>query len=478
MATWKKVVVSGSDAHLHHITASHNLVVSGTIEHIGTKANFGPVTSSGAIRATLPATSDTTYVVVDSDGDFGKRSLPTIPAAANDNTITITAGDGLKTSNDVTQFTTNAGSDVEVGLAVDVSDFAGTGLEDEGSENLAVSAAQTGITSITNTSLVIGRDNDNLIKFGTDNEIIFEVAGADKVSFTSGGHITASSMMVDTHITASSGTISASGFIGDLTGTASFVSSLEGATLADGKIPIGDSNNDVAAQTISGVIAITRGGVTTLAAQAVDEDALHTSVAGNGLTGGNGSALAVGAGTGIDVSSNAVAVDVSDFMTNGSNNRVVTATGTDAMNAEANLTFDGSTLTVTGGALITGDLTIQGDTIQQQVTNLLVEDRFILLNSGSASGDGGIIVSTESDGVTGAALGYDDSLSRWVIAPSGEVASGDTAFAANDNTQMLVAVSHSSGAPSGNPDSFGADAASRVGLMFVDTSNEDIYIFS
>ena len=38
-------------------------------------------------------------------------------------------------------------------------------------------------------------------------------------------------------------------------------------------------------------------------------------------------------------------------MTNGSNNRVVTATGTDAMNAEANMTFDGSTLSVTGDIL-------------------------------------------------------------------------------------------------------------------------------
>tara|TARA_R100001082_G_scaffold95636_1_gene62931 strand:- start:2200 stop:4173 length:1974 start_codon:yes stop_codon:yes gene_type:complete len=51
-------------------------------------------------------------------------------------------------------------------------------------------------------------------------------------------------------------------------------------------------------------------------------------------------------------------VDVSDFMSNGSNNRVVTATGTDAMNAEGNLTFDGSTLTVTGDVVATG--TMQG----------------------------------------------------------------------------------------------------------------------
>jgi len=85
-----------------------------------------------------------------------------------------------------------------------------------------------------------------------------------------------------------------------------------------------------------------------------------TSVSGgNGLTGSvtTSGSLAVGAGTGIDVTADAVAVDVSDFMTNGSNNRVLTATGTDAMNAEANLTFDGSTLAVTGALTTTGNTT-------------------------------------------------------------------------------------------------------------------------
>ena len=54
------------------------------------------------------------------------------------------------------------------------------------------------------------------------------------------------------------------------------------------------------------------------------------------------------AGSGLDLSGTTFSVDVSDFMTNGANNRLVTATGTDGMNSEANLTFDGSTLTVTG----------------------------------------------------------------------------------------------------------------------------------
>ena len=69
--------------------------------------------------------------------------------------------------------------------------------------------------------------------------------------------------------------------------------------------------------------------------------------AGSGLTGGGTTGdvtLNVGAGTGIDVAADAISVDVSDFMANGSNNRVVTATGADAQNAEANLTFDGTNL--------------------------------------------------------------------------------------------------------------------------------------
>jgi len=98
-------------------------------------------------------------------------------------------------------------------------------------------------------------------------------------------------------------------------------------------------------------------------------------VAGSGLTGGGTSGdvtLNVGAGTGIDVATDAISVDVSDFLTNGSNNRVITATGADAMNGEANMTFDGSTLTVTGdivpGANDSHDLGASGNVWQNVFT--------------------------------------------------------------------------------------------------------------
>ena len=48
-------------------------------------------------------------------------------------------------------------------------------------------------------------------------------------------------------------------------------------------------------------------------------------------------------------------------MANGSNNRVMTATSSSGMNAEANLTFDGSTLAVTGDATVSDDLGLVSD---------------------------------------------------------------------------------------------------------------------
>ena len=62
-----------------------------------------------------------------------------------------------------------------------------------------------------------------------------------------------------------------------------------------------------------------------------------------------------------------ISVDVSDFMTNGSNNRIVTATGTDAMNAEANLTFDGSSLGVGAATAPSYELDVFGSIAVQGV---------------------------------------------------------------------------------------------------------------
>ena len=342
MAEWKKIITSGSAAELASVTAS-----------------FSGSGASLQFTDTAAATGDS-LVFIDSDGKAKRDSIADV--------VTLLSGDGIKNGSNK--------------FAVDVSDFAGTGLSGDGSENINIDSNQDGnISSILTTDLKLGEDAQTKIDFETVNEIHFDVNNAELLNLA-GSKISGSGIS-----TGSFGQLVLSG------GT--FTS----ASLASAVAREGD---------ITGVTA------------------------GNGLTGGGSSggvSLAVGAGTGIDVSSGAVAVDVSDFMTNGSNNRIVTATGTDGMNAEANLTFDGTTLTVAG------NLTVNGTTTTVNTTNTLVTDRFMFLNSGSSTGDGGIVV---SNGIpnSGSAFAFDDSANRWGF--SGSVGQSDSSITPDAYASAVV----------------------------------------
>ena len=228
--------------------------------------------------------------------------------------------------------------------------------------------------------------------------------------------IATTGLTLTTNVTAS-GEISASlGFVGDLVGTASFVNSFAGAGITNGKFLVGNGSGIGTEVNMSGDATMDNAGELTIEANSVD-----------------GSKLA-------------------------------------------------DDIVIAGNLTVTSDLIVNGDTTQLSVTNLNVDDQFILLNSGSNSGDGGIIVQTAGAGGThiGAGLGFDDSLARWVISAKDQIAHNATAFAPNAQgaPQMLVAVSASASPPSGNPTDFGAAAASRVGMMHVETDTGDIYIFS
>ena len=93
--------------------------------------------------------------------------------------------------------TTDSGT-IDIDLDSETLTIAGgTGLSSSASSTtvtMAVDAAQTGITSVVNSSLEIGRDADNRIKFDTDNQIVFEVDGGDNVIFKASGEIEATSL--------------------------------------------------------------------------------------------------------------------------------------------------------------------------------------------------------------------------------------------------------------------------------------------
>ncbi len=174
------------------------------------------------------------------------------------------------------------------------------------------------------------------------------------------------------------------------------VTTLEGLDTDDDLTVAGDSGGNLSIDldsetlTIAGGTGIdTSGDTNTITVTTNDSEIVHDNlsgfvanehidhstvsvIAGDGLTGGGTIAanrtLNIGAGTGIDVAANAISVDVSDFMTNGSDNRIVTATGTDAMNAEANLIFDGTNLlaggitSANGIGLVTPIVQVEGTT--------------------------------------------------------------------------------------------------------------------
>lgn len=72
------------------------------------------------------------------------------------------------------------------------------------------------------------------------------------------------------------------------------------------------------------------------------------------------------------------------------------------------------TTTIAGNAVVQGDFTVNGTTTYINTQDLYVEDKFIVLASGSASaGDGGIMIDRGSDSDGNIAYGYDSVTDRW-----------------------------------------------------------------
>jgi len=121
------------------------------------------------------------------------------------------------------------------------------------------------------------------------------------------------------------------------------------------------------------------------------------------------------------------------------------ASGTMALSEDTvNLTGDqtiAGNKTFSNNVVVGGNLTVQGDVTTLNTTNLLVEDRYILLNSGSAGGvdKGGLII--DSGNGTGKAFILGETSGRWgftgSLAQNATTATPD-AFAAAVVTSDIV----------------------------------------
>ena len=168
--------------------------------------------------AAMTTSDSIAFIDADDSNNSKKESIADV--------VTLLAGDGIKNGSNA--------------FAVDVSDFAGTGLEDDSSENLrlatqgtgisggngstlSITPAQTTITSVYNTSLILGRAaNDTTINFGVDDVIVFDSGADEKLRIDSGGADVTGALTTTTTAAigtnATFGTSTAAGNMSDLLG--------------------------------------------------------------------------------------------------------------------------------------------------------------------------------------------------------------------------------------------------------------------
>lgn len=287
-------------------------------------------------------------------------------------------------------------------------------------KKIIVSGSSAHLASITSSVLT----NDNILVAGTGGAI--ESSG---ITFNGSTLGLGTSVITSTGGTSIlSGSFSGS-FQGDGSNLTGLVTNLEisGSTgdtavdllTQDFTIASGNSISTAAtAQTIT--VAVTDGGIT--------ETQLNTSVAGTGLSGGAGTALSVdygsSAGTAVQGNTTIAFQGVSGETTVDGGSSITLGSGGTVTYGLAD-TISGDR-TFSGTVTVQGDLIVTGDTTEQQVSNLNVEDAFILMSSGSSgAADGGIIIDQGSK--AGEAFAFDSATARF----------GFTSSLASDATSVV-----------------------------------------
>lgn len=324
MATWKKVIVSGSNANLSllqvdNLTSGQVVIGGGSGSNLTTTA----INGTGTIVATTGATG------LSHSGSFsgsfiGSFSGPITGTAASASFVTASGVFGPYGANSVT----SASHAVQAAATVGTLTF-GEGL---------TSGTFNGSTGVTLTVSGAAQLTDNAITKwnNTDNKFVVS-------SLTDNG----------TAVTGAS-SIQLSGASSSLTGsfTGSFVGNGSGLT------------------------------------------GLATTLTISGSSGAGGGTVALGSQT---------------LNIIGTANQI--ATSASAQTVTISLPTN---VTIPNNLTVTGDLFVNGTTTTVNTTDLLIEDKFILLASGSATaGDAGIIIDRGSDTDANIAFGFDADTDRW-----------------------------------------------------------------
>ena len=237
-------------------------------------------------------------------------------------------------------------------------------------------------SQVTAQDLDFATDDSTALNIDLDSETLQVSGGANITTSGSGNTIT---IALDTSLTGLTSVTSTSLVTNNISSSDSTSVRIDDALNVDGALDVG------AGFTISNGTSITA---------ILDEDAM-----------GSDSANALATQQSIKAYA-----DTKTALTGSTDNTITTVTGANAIQGESNLTFDGTTLAVTGAVTISGDLTVSGDTTTVSTTNTTIADNIIELNTGISQSlnDAGIIIERGTTG-DNAAIIWDESADTFVL---------------------------------------------------------------
>jgi hypothetical protein len=481
MATWKKVIVSGSAADLASLTLDTTLAVAEGGTGATTLTDGGVLLGSG--------TGAITALGVLSDGQMIVGDGTTDPVAESGATLRTSIGVGTGDSPQFTDLTltggditlTGAATDIDVidnnasALSIDASGKAGIleidstnssekvkmsgGLDVAGALNvvgalsgstltlatpLAVAEGGTGAATLTDKAVLISQDS------GTDaiGSVAMATNGVILVGGTSGPAVEAAADVAGTGLDAAvgDGTLAINVAAAQTSVTSLINSGLTKiGTAADQEYIKFDTSNEVNTHINNTErLSVTATGVDVTGALTVSTD---LSVSGGDIT-------LTGAATDIDLIDNNASALSFDAAGKAGILEIVTTNSGEGVNMSGNL-------------VVEGDFTVNGDTTHQNATNLLVEDKFILINSSSAAtGDGGIVVGSGS-AYSGSAFAWDDSANRWGVQYDTQLGSSMTTSTPEAYSSLYVLSANT-----------GSATYNVAGNLRIDGSDESIWIYS
>jgi hypothetical protein len=455
MAEWKKVVVSGSNISQLNNDAGYLTSVTATNTFATMSINgISVLADSSTDTLTFASGSGAGLNIVgDAGADSITFTLGNIPNTSLANsTFNVGAGNGLTGGGSTSlggTSTVNVGAGTHITVNTDDIAVNTTTLTPaiSGSIFTTVSGNVTitagGVATIANDAVALGTKTtgDYVANITSGNGLTGGATGEGStptLAVGAGTHITVNpddvAVNTTTLIPAISGSI-LTNISGDITITGAGVASIGTGVIV---------NTDVAAGAAIAASKINFAGTSFVSASSIASGAQgEVTLTTNGVA-----ATAVDLGLQTTDSPSFAALTLSgDLAVNGAD-ITTTSTGTATLfNTNAttvNIAGAGTTVnigaatgttTVGNSLVVTGDLFVNGTTTQVNTTELYVEDKFIVLASGSATAaDAGIMIDRGSDADGNIAFGFDVATDRWGYQNGLSDVSGSMVIGTNGNS--------------------------------------------